>query len=246
MSPLLIIGIVLVVIALLGFGGIVSALRSAAWLVLVIAIVVTSLLRHRIGARAWRVVHWLAYLCWPVALLHGLGTGSDCVLITSGPPKTTKKTKATFSFTANEEVQRFQCKLDAAKWRSCTSPTTYTKLSRKKHTFSVRATDLLGAPTVFLLGGIGTILLVLTMLLTQPMSNAAAALVVLPVAMSTAQRLGLDVVVTGRTGLGTLNHTLLTLRDQSGALRAEFEGATHSEAAWATRVGPMLQFLFPA
>jgi di/tricarboxylate transporter len=33
---------------------------------------------------------------------------------------------------------------------------------------------------------------VLTMLLTQPMSNAAAALVVLPVAMTTAQRLGLD------------------------------------------------------
>ncbi|HEY9421939.1 MAG TPA: SLC13 family permease [Thermoanaerobaculia bacterium] len=33
---------------------------------------------------------------------------------------------------------------------------------------------------------------VLTMLLTQPMSNAAAALVVLPVAMSTATRLGLD------------------------------------------------------
>jgi di/tricarboxylate transporter len=34
--------------------------------------------------------------------------------------------------------------------------------------------------------------IVLTMLLTQPMSNAAAALVVLPVAMSTAHRLGLD------------------------------------------------------
>jgi sulfoxide reductase heme-binding subunit YedZ len=44
---------------------------------LVLAIVVTSLLRHRIGARAWRTVHWLAYLCWPVALMHGLGTGSD-------------------------------------------------------------------------------------------------------------------------------------------------------------------------
>ena len=43
MSPLLMIGIVLVVIALLGFGGIVSALRSAAWLVLVIAIVVIVL-----------------------------------------------------------------------------------------------------------------------------------------------------------------------------------------------------------
>jgi sulfoxide reductase heme-binding subunit YedZ len=44
---------------------------------LLIAIVVTSLLRKRIGARAWRVVHWLAYLCWPVALLHGLGNGTD-------------------------------------------------------------------------------------------------------------------------------------------------------------------------
>jgi uncharacterized membrane protein YtjA (UPF0391 family) len=43
MSPLLIIGIVLVLIALLGFGGIVSALRSAAWLILVIAIVVIVL-----------------------------------------------------------------------------------------------------------------------------------------------------------------------------------------------------------
>lgn len=44
---------------------------------LVIALTVTSLLRHRLGLRAWRAVHWLAYACWPVALVHGLGTGSD-------------------------------------------------------------------------------------------------------------------------------------------------------------------------
>jgi len=44
---------------------------------LVLAIVATSLLRHRIGARVWRIVHWLAYLCWPIALLHGLGNGTD-------------------------------------------------------------------------------------------------------------------------------------------------------------------------
>ncbi len=44
---------------------------------LLIAIVATSLLRHRLGARVWRIVHWLAYLSWPVALMHGLGTGSD-------------------------------------------------------------------------------------------------------------------------------------------------------------------------
>lgn len=44
---------------------------------LIIALTVTSLLRHRLGLRAWRAVHWLAYACWPVALVHGLGTGSD-------------------------------------------------------------------------------------------------------------------------------------------------------------------------
>jgi sulfoxide reductase heme-binding subunit YedZ len=44
---------------------------------LLLAIAITSLLRQRIGHRAWRIVHWAAYACWPVALLHGLGTGSD-------------------------------------------------------------------------------------------------------------------------------------------------------------------------
>jgi sulfoxide reductase heme-binding subunit YedZ len=44
---------------------------------LLLAIVATSLLRHRIGARGWRAVHWLAYACWPVAVIHGIGTGTD-------------------------------------------------------------------------------------------------------------------------------------------------------------------------
>ncbi|MGO9957091.1 MAG: ferric reductase-like transmembrane domain-containing protein [Solirubrobacteraceae bacterium] len=44
---------------------------------LLLAVVITSLVRRRLGHGAWRVVHWLAYACWPVALLHGLGTGSD-------------------------------------------------------------------------------------------------------------------------------------------------------------------------
>jgi len=44
---------------------------------LILALVVTSLLRARIGRRSWRAVHWLAYACWPVSLLHGLGTGTD-------------------------------------------------------------------------------------------------------------------------------------------------------------------------
>ena len=44
---------------------------------LLIALTVTSLLRARLGHRSWRLVHWTAYLCWPLAVLHGLGTGSD-------------------------------------------------------------------------------------------------------------------------------------------------------------------------
>lgn len=44
---------------------------------LLLALVVTSYLRRLIGARMWRGVHWLAYACWPVAVVHSLGTGSD-------------------------------------------------------------------------------------------------------------------------------------------------------------------------
>jgi hypothetical protein len=44
---------------------------------LLLALVFTSLMRRRLGYRAWRAIHWLAYASWPVAVFHGLGTGSD-------------------------------------------------------------------------------------------------------------------------------------------------------------------------
>ena len=44
---------------------------------LFMALVITSLLRERLGYRTWRLTHWLAYASWPLALVHGLGTGSD-------------------------------------------------------------------------------------------------------------------------------------------------------------------------
>lgn len=44
---------------------------------LLLTVLVTSGLRRRIGYASWRFVHWLAYLCWPVALVHGLGSGTD-------------------------------------------------------------------------------------------------------------------------------------------------------------------------
>lgn len=42
---------------------------------LLLALVATSLLRSRLSVRVWRAVHWFAYACWPVAVIHGLGIG---------------------------------------------------------------------------------------------------------------------------------------------------------------------------
>jgi sulfoxide reductase heme-binding subunit YedZ len=44
---------------------------------MLLAIVVTSLARQWIGQSAWRLVHWLTYASWPIAVIHGLGTGTD-------------------------------------------------------------------------------------------------------------------------------------------------------------------------
>jgi methionine sulfoxide reductase heme-binding subunit len=59
-----------------GTYGIWLALAALA-LDLVVALVVTSILRQRIPQRAWRGLHYAAYLAWPVALLHGIGMGTD-------------------------------------------------------------------------------------------------------------------------------------------------------------------------
>jgi sulfoxide reductase heme-binding subunit YedZ len=44
---------------------------------LLVALVVVSSYRQLLGYRLWRFTHWAAYAAWPLALLHGLGTGSD-------------------------------------------------------------------------------------------------------------------------------------------------------------------------
>lgn len=41
------------------------------------AVLITSLMRRRLGHRLWRAVHWLAYLAWPLAFAHALGAGGD-------------------------------------------------------------------------------------------------------------------------------------------------------------------------
>lgn len=42
-----------------------------------LAVLVTSALRRRLGVRRWKAVHWLAYAAWPLALFHSAGTGTD-------------------------------------------------------------------------------------------------------------------------------------------------------------------------
>jgi sulfoxide reductase heme-binding subunit YedZ len=44
---------------------------------LALAVVVTSLLRHRLSQRLWKGVHRLAYASWPLAFAHSLGIGTD-------------------------------------------------------------------------------------------------------------------------------------------------------------------------
>jgi sulfoxide reductase heme-binding subunit YedZ len=41
------------------------------------AVIITSLLRVRLGYRAWRAIHWLAYIAWPVAFVHSITAGTD-------------------------------------------------------------------------------------------------------------------------------------------------------------------------
>ncbi len=44
---------------------------------IILALVITSLVRVRIGLKTWRGIHWFAYACFPITVVHALGTGSD-------------------------------------------------------------------------------------------------------------------------------------------------------------------------
>jgi sulfoxide reductase heme-binding subunit YedZ len=41
------------------------------------AVLITSLVRARLRYRAWRTIHWLAYLTWPAAFAHSLTAAND-------------------------------------------------------------------------------------------------------------------------------------------------------------------------
>jgi predicted ferric reductase len=44
---------------------------------LIVAVILTSLVRERFRHRGWRIVHLLSYPAWAVGVAHGLGIGTD-------------------------------------------------------------------------------------------------------------------------------------------------------------------------
>lgn len=44
-------------------------------------VTVVSLLRHRVGPKVFKGVHWATYALWPTALLHALGSGTDAATV---------------------------------------------------------------------------------------------------------------------------------------------------------------------
>lgn len=86
------------------------------------------------------------------ATLDGASRSATLTVADTQPPRTDlggvtvrhAKRRATFRFTSSEPASTFRCKLDGASYRSCTSPRTYRRLERGRHTFRVRAVDAAG------------------------------------------------------------------------------------------------------
>jgi DNA-binding beta-propeller fold protein YncE len=65
--------------------------------------------------------------------------------IVGGPPTTTSSRTARFTFTSTDRGSEFQCRPDWRKgWASCDSPASYTNLRPGRHSFVVRAIDMVG------------------------------------------------------------------------------------------------------
>jgi hypothetical protein len=62
-------------------------------------------------------------------------------ILAKSPPKNTHKRSATFSFTSDDPTARFVCKVDSQTASPCTSPKSYSGLTRRRHNFIVQAID---------------------------------------------------------------------------------------------------------
>lgn len=64
--------------------------------------------------------------------------------IRTHPPAKTTRSRMKFKFVSNPPASAFECKLDKAPWRRCTSPKTVRGLAPGKHVFRVRAINPTG------------------------------------------------------------------------------------------------------
>lgn len=64
--------------------------------------------------------------------------------ITRGPPRRSRRRTPTFRFRADEPDSTFECRLDRGRWRRCSAPQRYRKVSLGRHVFRVRAKDPAG------------------------------------------------------------------------------------------------------
>ncbi|MCP3102812.1 Ig-like domain-containing protein [Myxococcus sp. K15C18031901] len=64
--------------------------------------------------------------------------------ITTHPASITNATSATFGFSSDTTGVTYECSLNGAAYSSCTNPVTFSSLSERSHTLSVRARDAAG------------------------------------------------------------------------------------------------------
>jgi len=76
-DPYAVVGLVAVAVPFTAGRGPLWVGLGAVALDLIAALVLSSALRRHLGRRVWRVIHWAAYLAWPLALVHGVGLGTD-------------------------------------------------------------------------------------------------------------------------------------------------------------------------
>jgi hypothetical protein len=80
----------------------------------------------------------------PATFTWTVDTTAPQTTITAAPAATTSSTGASFSFIASESGSTFECSLDGAAFRACSSPSDYAGLAAGANQFSVRAIDAAG------------------------------------------------------------------------------------------------------
>lgn len=83
----------------------------------------------------------------PTEFSFNLDTGVPSVTISTTPLAMSNSGSQIFSFSGFDNggyIDRFECRMDAGSWDSCSSPQSYSSLTEGDHTFSLRAVDTAG------------------------------------------------------------------------------------------------------